>query len=159
MKKFGSRLRKLRWKIYQHINFKKRKVNKLIDYYKKLVKEFLEEFSLKLSSKSVAIWKDKVAKTSKDVDAFLCKNLKMKNPKVKTVNSTLHACEKCAMSKPVVDLDAVIVMLFSIFNLVKADQAMTATKKYTSEASKAPIREQLYVVFSLRVNNSSSGHS
>ena len=46
------------------------------------------------------------------------------------------------MSKPVIDLDAVIVMVFSIFTLVKADQAMTATKKYTSEASKAPIREQ-----------------
>ena len=142
MNRFGSRLRKLRWRIYQHIRFKKRKVDKLLKYYKKLVNEFLEEFSMKLRSKGVAIWKEKVAKTSKNVEDFLCKNRKMKNPKVKTVNSTLHACEKCAMSKPVVDIDAVIVMLFSIFNLVKADQAMTATKMYTSEVSKAPIREQ-----------------
>ena len=79
---FTAKLRKLRWRIYQKIKFKKRRLKKTFDYYKKQVDKFLIEFSLKLKPKEVIIWTEKVAKTSADVLSI--------NRKVHNVNKFRH---------------------------------------------------------------------
>ena len=48
-----------------------RKLTRILNSYKKLVKQFLEEFSSKLKPKEISIWKEKVDKTVEDVKIIL----------------------------------------------------------------------------------------
>ena len=66
-RRFSARLRKIRWVIYNTTPSKRNKITRTLKHYKKLVKQFLDEFSSKLKPKEISIWKDKVAKTVEDV--------------------------------------------------------------------------------------------
>ena len=73
VKRFAAKLRKIRWRIYQKIQHRKRRIKKTFNYYKNQVDKFLSQFSLKLKPKEVFIWTKKVAKTSTNILAFLSK--------------------------------------------------------------------------------------
>ena len=56
-RRFSARLRKMRWVIYNTTPSRSRKLTRILNCYKKLVKQFLEEFSSKLKPKEIPIWK------------------------------------------------------------------------------------------------------
>ena len=68
-RRFAAKLRKLRWHIYQRIKFKKKRVQRLFDYYKKQVDLYL--CSSNLRSFEVGIWKQKLSTTQNDVLKYI----------------------------------------------------------------------------------------
>ena len=70
-RRFSARLRKIRWVIYNMTPSKRKKLTRTLKRYKKLVKQFLDEFSSKLKPKEISIWKEKVDKTVEDVQMVL----------------------------------------------------------------------------------------
>ena len=82
VKRFAAKLRRIRWRIYQTIQLRKRRVKKTLNYYKNQVDKFLSAFSSKLKPKEVLIWTNKVAKTSEDVLVFLSKAQHVNKDKV-----------------------------------------------------------------------------
>ena len=58
-RRFSARLRKRKWVIYNTTPSKRRKLTRTLKWYKKLVKQFLDEFSSKLKPKEISIWKKK----------------------------------------------------------------------------------------------------
>ena len=70
-KRFEAKLRKIRWRIYQKIQNRKKRLKRHLRYYETQVKLFLNKFSMKLKPKETSIWTEKLAKTSKDVHTSL----------------------------------------------------------------------------------------
>ena len=89
LRRSTARLRKVRWTIYKKIGSNERDVRRSLGYYKSLVLRFLKRFSVKLKSRETIIWKEKLDKTSKDVENFL--NKKPKFNSTHQVNSLVHA--------------------------------------------------------------------
>ena len=116
----------MRWRIYNKIRFKKKRLKRTMDYYRKQVNLFLAQFSMKLKPKETSIWSEKLAKTSKDVLAFL-----NDAKKVGKVNIKAQPCFECSNK-----LDSVLFMLSTVLYLVKTEQAKAATEK---EAAKTTI--------------------
>ena len=84
-KRFATKLRKIRWRIYRDIDLKRGNIVKTLKNYKKQVQLFLKDFSKILKPKEPSIWKEKVAKTSVDVHASRSKKIKAKH------------CENCSI--------------------------------------------------------------
>ena len=82
-RRFSARLRKMRWAIYNTNPSRRRKLTRILKHYKKLVKQFLEEFSSEFKPKEISIWNEKVVKTVEDVQVVL-KNRKVKNSQGKS---------------------------------------------------------------------------
>ena len=83
MRRFQAKLRKIRWRIYQKIRFKKKRLKRTFDHYEKEVNVFLKQFSSKLKPKETSIWSEKLTKTSNDVLAFLNDARKVGKVKIK----------------------------------------------------------------------------
>ena len=133
-RRFSARLRKMRWAIYNTNPSRRRKLTRILKHYKKLVKQFLEEFSSKLKPKEIPIWKEKVDKTVEDVQMVL-KNEKVskfrgKSRDKKEVNKvqTCQSCT-CAMSKYVVSIENVLVMVSAFLQLVNMSKAEPVVQK------------------------------
>ena len=109
VKRFAAKLRRIRWRIYQTIQLRKRRVKKTLNYYKNQVDKFLSAFSSKLKPKEVFIWTNKVAKTSTDVLVFLSKA-----QHVNKVNVKSPSCLECADK-----LDSVLLMLSTVLHWVR----------------------------------------
>ena len=126
MRRFQAKLRKIRWRIYQKIRFKKKRLKRTFDNYKKEVNIFLKQFSSKLKLKETSIWSEKLTKTSNDVLAFLNDAKKVGKVKIKA-----QPCFECSNK-----LDSVLFMLSTVLHLVRTDQAKAvATGKEASKTS------------------------
>ena len=125
MRRFQAKLRKIRWRIYQKIRLKKKRLKRTFDYYKKEVNIFLKQFSSKLKPKETSIWSEKLTKTSNDVLAFL-----NDAKKVGKVTMKAQPCFECSNK-----LDSVLFMLSTVLHLVRSDQAKAATGKEASMTS------------------------
>jgi len=68
-RRFAAKLRKLRWHIYQRIKLKKKRVQRLFNYYKKKVDLYL--LSSNLKAFEVGIWKQKLSTTQNDVLKYI----------------------------------------------------------------------------------------
>ena len=66
-KRYEAKLRRIRWRIYQKIQLRKKRLKRHLQHYEKQVKLFLNQFSTKLKPKETSIWTEKLAKTSEDV--------------------------------------------------------------------------------------------
>ena len=134
-KRFEARLRKIRWRIYQKIRFKKKRLKRSLDHYKKQVKFFLRQFSLKLKPKETSIWSEKLTKTYNDVLNFL-----EDARKVGRNNVNARPCFECSNK-----LDSVLFMLSTVLHLVKTDLAKAAADqeviKTTLDAAKQSVGE------------------
>ena len=71
-----SRLRKVRWNIYQKMKLGEKDVVSVLGYYRSLIKRFLKRFSTKMKPREPEIWKEKLSKTAKDVAKFLRDEIK-----------------------------------------------------------------------------------
>ena len=71
LRRSTSRLRKLRWSIYEKIRLKENDVKSVLGYYKSLIMRFIKRFSMRLKPKEPGIWKEKLSRTVKDVKKFL----------------------------------------------------------------------------------------
>ena len=118
-KRFAAKLRKIRWKIYRDIDLGRGNIVKSLRYYKRQVKKFLKEFSLKLRPEEPSIWKEKVSKTSDDIHAFKRKK-KMK----------VQICDSC-LAKNAGSLGASLISLSAAYHFVRANRG--ALKKGEAE--------------------------
>ena len=112
-KKFAAKLRRIRWRIYQRIRLKKRRVQRTLVHYQKQVKKFLKEFSTKLQPQETSIWTAKITKTSADVHASI---INVKSVIKKEMKA--QSCFECSNK-----LDSLLLMLSTVLHLVKKDQA------------------------------------
>ena len=124
-RRFEAKLKKMWWRVYQKIYFKKKRLKRTFDYYEKQVNFYLKQFSTKLKPKETSIWSEKLIKTSKDVLAFL-----NDAKKVGKVNMKAQQCFECSNK-----LDSVLFMLSTVLHLVRTDQDKAVTGK---EAIKTP---------------------
>ena len=69
-KRFEAKLRRVRWRIYQKVQFRKKRLKRHLKYYESQVKLFLNMFSTKLKPKETPIWTEKLAKTLRDVETY-----------------------------------------------------------------------------------------
>ena len=134
-RRFAGKLRKLRWVIYQRIKFKKKRLKRIFDYYKKQVNLFLAQFSSNLKPFEVVIWKQKVTTTWNDVSKYLCDQKK----------ATATAVDMPVKTKPDVGgstkLDSVLCMLSTILHLVREAQDKNATPEQESMSSNVNVLE------------------
>ena len=134
-RRFAGKLRKLRWVIYQRIKFKKKRLKRLFEYYKKQVDLFLTQFSSNLKPYEVVIWKQKVTTTWNDVSKYLCDQKK----------ATATADDMPVKTKPNADgstkLDSVLCMLSTILHLVREGQDKNATPEQESMSSNVKVLE------------------
>ena len=141
VKRFAAKLRRIRWRIYQTIQLRKRRVKKTLDYYKNQVDKFLSEFSSKLKPKEVFIWTNKVAKTSTDVLVFLSKA-----QRVNKVDKKSLSCLECSNK-----LDSVLFMLSTVLHWVKTQKVEetavqeVAASKVANEATAAKAADEATV--------------
>ena len=134
-RRFAGKLRKLRWVIYQRIKFKKKRLKRLFEYYKKQVNLFLTQFSSNLKPFEVVIWKQKVTTTWNDVSKYLCDQKK----------ATATAVDMPVKNKPDVDgsskLDSILGMLSTILHLVRKIQDENVTPEQVSSSSNVKVLE------------------
>ena len=134
-RRFAGKLRKLRWVIYQRIKFKKKRLKRLFEYYKKQVNLFLTQFSSNLKPFEVVIWKQKVTTTWNDASKYLCDQKK----------ATAIAVDMPVKIKPDVygssKLDSVLCMLSTILHLVREVQDKTATPEQETQSSNVKVLE------------------
>ena len=69
-KRFEAKLRRIRWRIYQKIQFRKKRLKRHLKHYENEVNQFLNKFSTKLKPKETFIWTEKLATTSRDVKTY-----------------------------------------------------------------------------------------
>ena len=110
-----------------------------LSYYINLVKKFLKRFSVKLEFKEEESWQEKLAKTSKDVEEFLTKKEVWKDKLVSKKVNNFKTCESCNKTNYTVNLDSVVVILFTLLNLINNDQG--ETKKSFDNINKATPRD------------------
>ena len=112
-RRFAGKLRKLRWLIYQKLKFKKKRLKRIFDYYKKQVDMFLMLFSSNLKPFEVVIWKQKVTTTWSDVSKYLHDEKK----------ATAIAVDMPMRTTPDVGgsskLDSILAMLSTVLHLVR----------------------------------------
>ena len=129
------KLRKLRWVIYQRMKFKKKRLKRLFEYYKKQVDLFLTQFSSNLKPYEVVIWKQKVTTTWNDVSKYLCDQKK----------ATATAVDMPVKTKPDVNgsskLDSILGMLSTILHLVREIQDKNVTPEQVSSSSNVKVLE------------------
>ena len=134
-RRFAGKLRKLRWVIYQRIKFKKKRLKRLFEYFKKQVDLFLTQFSSNLKPFEVVIWKQKVTTNWNDVSKYLCDQKK----------ATATAVDMPVKTKPDVDgsskLDSILGMLSTILHLVRVTQDKNATPEQESLSSNVKVLE------------------
>ena len=119
-KRFEAKLRRIRWRIYQKIHFKKNRLKRIFDHYSKQVNFYLKQFSSKLKPKETSIWSEKLTKTSNDVHTYL--------KDVKNVCKTYVIAQPCFECSN--KLDSLLFMLSAVLHLVRTDQAKaTAVQK------------------------------
>ena len=70
-RKSSTRLRKVRWNIYQKIRLGDKDMKSVLGYYRSLIKRFLKRFSARMKPREPGIWKEKLSKTVRDVMKFL----------------------------------------------------------------------------------------
>ena len=117
-RRFAAKLRKLRWHIYQRIKFKKRRVQRLFDYYKKQVELYL--LSSNLKAFEVGIWKRKLSTTQNDVKKYLHDEKKTKAIAVDTLRKP-QVSDDCSRK-----LDSVLDMLSTVLHLVNVTKDKSA---------------------------------
>ena len=120
MKKYAAKLRKTRWTIYESMASKKMGVLKILAQYKKMVKKPHE----------VTIWKEKMVKTSEDVQM----NLKSGKDITNVKNVERKSCAECnctaMLSKYMERIDCALLQFSAMFHGVKGDQqSQTKTMK------------------------------
>ena len=134
-RRFAGKLRKLRWVIYQRIKFKKKRLKRLFEYYKKQVDLFLTQFSSNLKPYEVVIWKQKVTTTWNDVSKYLCDQKK----------ATATAVDMPVGTKPDADgsskLDSILGMLATVLHLVREIQDKNVTPEQVSSSSNVKVLE------------------
>ena len=134
-RRFAGKLRKLRWVIYQRIKFKKKRLKRIFDYYKKQVNLFLAQFSSNLKPFEVVIWKQKVTTTWNDVSKYLCDQKK----------ATATAVDMPVGTKPDADgsskLDSILGMLATVLHLVREIQDKNVTPEQVSSSSNVKVLE------------------
>ena len=90
---FASKLRWLRWKIYQKVE---NKISTAVDVekYEELVNKFVSKFeTTRLSDWEVSIWKNKVLKTKNDVHAVILRNNSEASVDLSEVSSQESLCD------------------------------------------------------------------
>ena len=112
-KRFEAKLRRIRWRIYQKIHFKKKRLKRNLDHYSKQVNFYLKQFSSKLKPKETSIWPEKLTKTSNDVQTYL--------KDAKNVGKTFVIAQPCCDCSN--KLDSLLFMLSAVLHLVRTDQA------------------------------------
>ena len=136
-RRFAGKLRKLRWLIYQKLKFKKKRLKRIFDYYKKQVDLFLMLFSSNLKPFEVVIWKQKVTTTWNDVSKYLSDEKK----------ATAIAVDMPMRTTPEVGgsskLDSILGMLSTILHLVKMTNAENATSKQEEGSKVDPSEESM----------------
>ena len=119
-KRFEAKLRRIRWRIYEKIRFKKKRIKRIFYHYSKQVNYYLKQFSSKLKPKEPSIWSDKLTRTSNDVHTYLKDSKNVCNTYV-----IAQPCFGCSDK-----LDSLLFMLSAILHLVRTDQAKaTAVQK------------------------------
>ena len=123
----------MRWRIYNKIRFKKKRLKRTMDHYRKQVNLFLDQFSMKLKPKETSIWPEKLTKTSNDVHTYLkdaknvCKTYVIAQP-----------CFECS-NKP----DSLLFMLSAVLHLVRTDKAKaTAVQKAAKTTIDAAVQSE-----------------
>ena len=116
-KRFEAKLRRIRWRIYQKIHFKRKRLKRIFDYYSKQVSFYLKQFSLKLKPKETSIWSEKLTKTSNDVLTYL-----KDAQNVGKTSVIAQPCFECSNK-----LDSLLFMLSAVLHLVRTDQAKATT--------------------------------
>ena len=134
-RRFAGKLRKLRWLIYQKLKFKKKRLKRIFDYYKKQVHLFLMLFPSNLKPFEVVIWKQKVTTTWNDVSKYLSDEKK----------ATAIAVDMPMRTTPEVGgsskLDSILGMLSTVLHLVRMASDKNATSKQ-EEGSKVDPSEK-----------------
>ena len=132
-KRFGAQLRRIRWRIYQKIRFKKKRLKRIFDHYSKQVNFYLKQFSSKLKPKEPSIWSEKLTKTSNDVFTYL--------KDAKNVGKTFvidQPCFECSNK-----LDSLLFMMSAVLHLVRTDQAKaTAVQKAAKTTIDAAVQSE-----------------
>ena len=117
-RRFAAKLRKLRWHIYQRIKLKKKRVQRLFDYYKKQVELYL--LSSNLRTFEVGIWKQKLSTTQNDVLKYIQDEKKARAIAVDTLRKP-QVSDDCSRK-----LDSVLDMLSTVLHLVNVTKDKSA---------------------------------
>ena len=117
-KRFEAKLRRIRWRIYEMIRFKKKRIKRIFYHYSKQVNLYLKQFSSKLKPKEPYIWSEKLTKTSDDVFTYLKDS--------KNVGKTFVIAQPCCDCSN--KLDSLLFMLSAVLHLVRTDQAKATAR-------------------------------
>ena len=132
-KRFEAKLRRIRWRIYKKIRFKKKRLKRSFYHYSKQVNFYLKQFSSKLKPKEPFIWSEKLTKTSNDVFTYL--------KDAKNVGKTFvidQPCFECSNK-----LDSLLFMMSAVLHLVRTDQAKaTAVQKAAKTTIDAAVQSE-----------------
>ena len=132
-KRFEAKLRRIRWRVYQMIRFKKKRLKRIIDHYSKQVNFYLKQFSSKLKPKETSIWSEKLTKTSNDVFTYL--------KDAKNVGKTFVIAQPCFECSN--KLDSLLFMMSAVLHLVRTDQAKaTAVQKAAKTTIDAAVQSE-----------------
>merc|ERR1719320_1460540 len=108
------------------MKFKKKRLKRLFEYYKKQVDLLLTQFSSNLKPFEVVIWKQKVTTTWNDVSKYLCHQKK----------ATATAVDMPVKTKPNADgsskLDSILGILATVLHLVREIQDKNVTPEEVS---------------------------
>ena len=134
-RRFAGKLRKLRWLIYQKLKYKKKRLKRIFDYYKKQVDMFLMLFSSNLKPFEVVIWKQKVTTTWSDVSKYLHDE---KKATAIAVDMPMRTTSDVGGSSK---LDSILGMLSTVLHLVRMANEKNGTSKQ-EEGSKVDQSEE-----------------
>ena len=132
-KRFEAKLRRIRWRIYEKIRFKKKRIKRIFYHYSKQVNFYLKQFSSNLKPKEPSIWSEKLTKTSNDVFTYL--------KDAKNVGKTFVIAQPCFECSN--KLDSLLFMMSAVLHLVRTDQAKaTAVQKAAKTTIDAAVQSE-----------------
>lgn len=140
-KRFEAKLRRVRWRIYQKVQFRKKRLKRHLQYYEKQVQLFLNMFSTKLKPKETSIWTEKLAKTVRDVNTSLSGAKFAKKVPLGTNVKTKPQVDSFfenIMHDYMVKVDSALFMISSILYLVRSGKVEEKSDAPVETASDAP---------------------
>ena len=144
-KRFEAKLRRVRWRIYQKVQFRKKRLKRHLKYYESQVKLFLNMFSTKLKPKETPIWTEKLAKTVRDVNTSLSEaKFAKKIPLVTNVKTKPQVDAFCAniMHEYMVKVDSALFMISSILYLVRSGKVEEKSEAPVEDAFVTPVKDE-----------------
>ena len=140
-KRFEAKLRRVRWRIYQKVQFRKKRLKRHLQYYEKQVQLFLNMFSTKLKPKETSIWTEKLAKTVRDVNTSLSGAKFAKKVPLATNVKTKPQVDgffENIMHDYMVKVDSALFMISSILYLVRSGKVEEKSDAPVENAFDAP---------------------